>query len=186
MSDKVLVFVSANNCGACQNIAPVIPELEKLTQDMGVDFVKVNYINRQSPLDTSKYPAGLSKYINFFPTVMLIDRADWEYSLADTKDNTRKLNPLLANFAFVNGRLQPDMSAPQLQFTPESFRAFLEKYAGNNSNNNSSNNITVIRRPVPAVSNAGQQMNFQDGKVTTSARTFGNYCGSGLVKKRMW
>jgi len=96
MSRAVLAVVSSKQCRHCMDFyRDTWPELSsELKNISGIEVVEIKLETLSSPLDTSKYPSGLSKYLKWFPMLILVPTASYQQGLLN-KD--AKINPVIMN-----------------------------------------------------------------------------------------
>lgn len=71
-----LIIVSAKTCSHCVSFyRDTYPSL--IGDLKGVEVVEIKLENTSTPLDTSKYPASLAKYLRWFPMLILVPTANY-------------------------------------------------------------------------------------------------------------
>lgn len=81
-SDYILLFVASATCSACDSFKISWPTIKQYISTITGALVSVEEIElpkrSNADLDLSKYPPILVRYIQWFPTFILIERASFE------------------------------------------------------------------------------------------------------------
>lgn len=114
-SRGVLILISAKTCGHCKRLYDSYwPEITSEVKSLGgIEIVEIKLETTSSPLDTTKYPAGLNKYLRWYPMLLLVPTANYQQALRDkdTKIDGYILNGKLTDTGvadFVNAGYSMD------------------------------------------------------------------------------
>lgn len=98
-SRPYLVILTANDCGHCQKLKPILGKVEENLKKAGdkVNFRHIPLLSmRKAQIDTRTYPADLNNYLNFFPQVILISGDSWNTAMSNPS-RQGELNAIVMN-----------------------------------------------------------------------------------------
>jgi hypothetical protein len=105
MASPVLVLIKSTQCGACQNLARYWPSIvARLKSDYPtLRFVTYELDNMRGMFDESKVPAGLSKFMSWFPMILLVPGALWDSAIAQLSAGKNNKVDLTQGTQVLNG-----------------------------------------------------------------------------------
>lgn len=92
LEKPILVFIAADDCGACQYFKNVWTGIkEKLTD---VEIIEINLQQRNHAGDPRNFPIpAIAKYVGWFPTFLLIERKNYNINNFKAKIFNGEMNP---------------------------------------------------------------------------------------------
>lgn len=73
----MLLVITANGCSACTNFKQAWPDMKKQLQKI-IPIVEINQPQLTNEFDIKKVPVNLSKYVSWFPTLVLVKIEDFK------------------------------------------------------------------------------------------------------------
>jgi len=112
MTPPVLVIVKKENCPTCDRLNPVLPDIySKLNVSYPMlDTVEITLGKYGGRVDHMKYPGGLSYYVRWFPTFLLVPGPIYKNALAKVG---KPSFPDLKGVQVINAGMKDD--GPKLQ-----------------------------------------------------------------------
>ena len=127
--EYTLVFIKNLKCGPCNKVFSI---WEQIKQDISKDFSNISFEiievkNFESTFDQDKYPKNMSSIVNWYPTIFLINKKNWEKSKLDkTYILDFNNNAKLMGLVFENGIWKQDNSKKYDIFDSNSYTKFTE------------------------------------------------------------
>lgn len=107
-SSWILFYVSANDCINCKKMNVYWGTIQSAIKEVFMDKIMIEtivYPERKNPtLDLSKYPMDLLRYIQWFPTFILVEKSHFEAV------REKKVKQLKASV--FNGEVPEEMNLP--------------------------------------------------------------------------